>query len=371
MGYLSQPSEHSNMKPISLAKMDDNEELCSYASWLEKHPSVLENFDKVMSVAEGKEIVVFLDYDGTLSPIVDDPDKAYMSDAVSALRRTISTTRKNCGGFLSPDEFCSFGFSLLLSFSHKLSCQCGMVCNLQMRAAVREVAYCFPTAIVSGRCKDKVYEFVKLRNVYYAGSHGMDISTPSGSSKCEDQKHQIKGVDEKGNHVVHFHPAKEFLPTIQEIIKVLKENTRRIKGSMIEDNMFCVTVHYRCVKNEEDISVLREMVESTMKSYPSFHISSGRKVMEIRPNVNWDKGCALMYLLDTLGYDNFNNVLPIYLGDDRTDEDAFKVIRHIGQGFPIVVSSIAKKTQASYSLRDPSDVLAFLIRLARWKKNML
>ncbi|XP_014515304.2 probable trehalose-phosphate phosphatase 3 [Vigna radiata var. radiata] len=321
MGYLSQPSEHSNMKPISLAKMDDNEELCSYASWLEKHPSVLDNFDKVMSVAEGKEIVVFLDYDGTLSPIVDDPDKAYMSDA--------------------------------------------------MRAAVREVAYCFPTAIVSGRRKDKVYEFVKLRNVYYAGSHGMDISTPSGSSKCEDQRHQIKGVDEKGNHVVHFHPAKDFLPTIQEIIKVLKENTRRIKGSMIEDNMFCVTVHYRCVKNEEDISVLREMVESTMKSYPNFHISSGRKVMEIRPNVNWDKGCALMYLLDTLGFDNFNNVLPIYLGDDRTDEDAFKVIRHIGQGFPIVVSSIAKKTQASYSLRDPSDVLAFLIRLARWKKNML
>jgi len=49
------------------------------------------------------------------------------------------------------------------------------------------------------------------------------------------------------------------------------------------------------------------------------------QVMEIRPNVNWDKGCALMYLLDTLGFDNFNNVLPIYLGDDRTDEDAFKV----------------------------------------------
>ena len=39
-----------------------------------------------MSIAKGKEIVVFLDYDGTLSPIVDDPDKAYMSDAVSALQ---------------------------------------------------------------------------------------------------------------------------------------------------------------------------------------------------------------------------------------------------------------------------------------------
>jgi len=47
--------------------------------------------------------------------------------------------------------------------------------------------------------------------------------------------------------------------------------------------------------------------------------------MEIRPKVNWDKGRALMYLLDTLGFDNFNNVFPLYLGDDRTDEDAFKV----------------------------------------------
>ncbi|RDX87530.1 putative trehalose-phosphate phosphatase 3, partial [Mucuna pruriens] len=345
MGYLSPPSPpsstHSNMKPISLAKPDENGELCSYASWLGKHPSALENFEEVMSIAEGKEIVVFLDYDGTLSPIVDDPDKAYMSDAVSALHRTINTTA-----------------------------HIGDLIVNAMRAAVREVAYCFPTAIVSGRRKDKVYEFVKLRNVYYAGSHGMDISTPLGSSKYEDQKHQIKAVDEKGKHVVHFHPAKEFLPTIQEIVKVLKENTTRIKGSMIEDNMFCVTVHYRRVKSEEDVGVLREMVESIMKAYPSFHISGGRKVMEIRPNVNWDKGHALMYLLDTLGFDNFNNVLPMYLGDDRTDEDAFKVIRHIGRGFPIIVSSIAKETEASYSLRDPADVLSFLIRLAKWK-NLL
>ncbi|XP_061357087.1 probable trehalose-phosphate phosphatase D [Gastrolobium bilobum] len=281
------------------------------------HPSALNNFEEVMSIAKGKEIVVFLDYDGTLSQIVDNPDQAYMSDA--------------------------------------------------MRAAVREVASCFPTAIVSGRSRDKVYEFVKLRNVYYAGSHGLDISTPFGSTKHEDKKYQTKG----GNQVVHFHPAKEFLPTIQEIRKILKEKTTLIKGSMIEDNMFCISVHYRRVKNEEDIVVLREIVESIMKSYPNFHISGGRKVMEIRPNVNWDKGHALMYLLDTLGFDNSNDVLPMYIGDDRTDEDAFKVIRHIGRGFPIVVSSIAKETKASYSLRDPADVMTFLKRLAKWKKNLL
>lgn len=65
-----------------------------------KHPSALGNFEEVMSIAEGKQIVVFLDYDGTLSPIVDDPDKAYMSDVVSAWHRTITTTTYIGGGFM-------------------------------------------------------------------------------------------------------------------------------------------------------------------------------------------------------------------------------------------------------------------------------
>ena len=55
------------------------------AVWLfqERHPSALEMFDDLMGLAAGKQIAVFLDYDGTLSPIVEDPDKAYMSDEAS------------------------------------------------------------------------------------------------------------------------------------------------------------------------------------------------------------------------------------------------------------------------------------------------
>lgn len=49
------------------------------------------------------------------------------------------------------------------------------------------------------------------------------------------------------------------------------------------------------------------------------------QVMEIRPSIKWDKGCALEYLLDTLGFSDSSDVLPLYIGDDRTDEDAFKV----------------------------------------------
>ncbi|RYR24048.1 hypothetical protein Ahy_B02g057549 [Arachis hypogaea] len=288
MGYFPQSSSLSDMKSIFVENSDENNEesaVCSYESWLENHPNALENFEEILSIAnKGKEIVLFLDYDGTLSPIVEDPDQAHISDA--------------------------------------------------MRTAVREVAFHFPTAIISGRQRNKVYEFVKLRNVYYAGSHGMDISTPLGSSNNQNQKHQTKVIDENGNQFVNFLPAKEYLSTIQE-----------------------------------DVGVLKEIVESIMKAYPDFQISGGRKVMEIRPKINWDKGRALLYLLDTLGFDNFNHVLPIYIGDDKTDEDAFKVIVEKGEGFPIIVSSVAKETMASFSLRDPSHVMTFLIRLAKWKRN--
>lgn len=49
---------------------------------------------------------------------------------------------------------------------------------LQMRDAVKSVARLFPTAIISGRGREKVEGFVQLQELYYAGSHGMDIIGP-------------------------------------------------------------------------------------------------------------------------------------------------------------------------------------------------
>ncbi|KAI4328899.1 hypothetical protein L6164_021217 [Bauhinia variegata] len=322
MGYIEQSLAASNMEAIPEAKLNENGEpiLYAYSSWLKEHPSALEHFEEMMNTAEGKEIVVFLDYDGTLSPIVDDPDQAHMSDA--------------------------------------------------MREAVRKIAHYFQTAIISGRSRNKVFHFVKLENVYYAGSHGMDICTPLGSSRYGDNKNQTKITDEKGNELIHFHPARGYSHEINKILEDLKRKTKSIKGSMVEDNNFCISVHYRRVKNEKDVGILKQMVQSTMKAYPDFIISGGKKVMEIRPNVKWNKGHALKYLLDALTSGSNENVLPVYIGDDRTDEDAFKAIGEIGQGFPIIVSSTVKETKASYSLRDPTEVMSFLHLLAKWKKSL-
>ncbi|RWW66843.1 hypothetical protein BHE74_00025782 [Ensete ventricosum] len=218
-----------------------------------RHPSALIEFEQIMSATDGKQIVIFLDYDGTLSPIVDDPDSAFMSDA--------------------------------------------------MRAAVKEVARCFPTAIVSGRCRSKVYDFVRLTELYYAGSHGMDIKVPKRYTK--------------------------------KVHRALLEKTKSIPGAKVENNKFCVSVHFRCVdeKVSSEINMcmnivqrwsgLVEQVWSVLEEYPKLRITQGRKVRP-RPVVSIIF-CNRKARMNYAGFADCKSAVPLYIGDDRTDEDAFKV----------------------------------------------
>jgi trehalose 6-phosphate phosphatase len=111
-------------------------------------------------------------------------------------------------------------------------------------------------------------------------------------------------------------------------------------------------------------STLADIVKAELKDYPKLKLTQGRMVFEIRPTIKWDKGKALEFLLESLGFADCTNVLPVYIGDDRTDEDAFKVLRKRGQGIGILVSKYPKDTNASYSLQEPAEVmttpLAFL-----------
>nr|BAD25928.1 putative trehalose-phosphatase B [Oryza sativa Japonica Group]BAD25985.1 putative trehalose-phosphatase B [Oryza sativa Japonica Group] len=267
-----------------------------------RHPSALGEFEKVVAASKGKQIVMFLDYDGTLSPIVDDPDAAFMSET--------------------------------------------------MRMAVRSVAKHFPTAIVSGRCRDKVFEFVKLAELYYAGSHGMDIKGPASRHAAAKSPPHNKGV--------LFQPASEFLPMIEQVHQRLEQATSSIPGAKVENNKFCVSVHFRCV-DEKSWGALAETVRRVVREFPRLRLSQGRMVFEVRPTIKWDKGKALEFLLDSLGFADCSDVLPVYIGDDRTDEDAFK-------GVGILVSKHPKETSASFSLQEPAEVMEFLLRLVEWNR---
>uniref|UniRef100_I1QNE4 Trehalose 6-phosphate phosphatase n=1 Tax=Oryza glaberrima TaxID=4538 RepID=I1QNE4_ORYGL len=301
-----------------------------------RHPSALGEFEKVVAASKGKQIVMFLDYDGTLSPIVDDPDAAFMSETVSLSSPPLSPT-------------------LLL---HSSSSHTSLLPH-QMRMAVRSVAKHFPTAIVSGRCRDKVFEFVKLAELYYAGSHGMDIKGPASRHAAAKSPPHNKGV--------LFQPASEFLPMIEQVHDRLEQATRSIPGAKVENNKFCVSVHFRCV-DEKSWGALAETVRRVVREFPRLRLSQGRMVFEVRPTIKWDKGKALEFLLDSLGFADCSDVLPVYIGDDRTDEDAFKVLRRRGQGVGILVSKHPKETSASFSLQEPAEVMEFLLRLVEWNR---
>ncbi|CAA7391667.1 unnamed protein product [Spirodela intermedia] len=290
-----------------------------YRSWTLRYPSALAAFEKITKYAKGKRIALFLDYDGTLSPIVDDPDRAFMSE--------------------------------------------------EMRSTVQSVAKHFPTAIISGRSRNKVYEFVGLAELFYAGSHGMDIMGPDRVSDPVDfSSNRVRFADKQGKEVNLFQPASEFIPMIDEVFKALVDNTKEIEGVKVENNMFCVSVHYRNV-DEKSWSAVAQLVHDILKEYPCLRLTHGRKVLEIRPVIDWNKGKAVKFLLESLGLSNSEVVLPIYVGDDQTDEDAFKVLREGSQGYGILVSSVPKETKAFFSLRDTSEVMDFLKSLVQWKQS--
>lgn len=311
----SSPPRKKFLKEINDVPSGDTD--VPYYSWLVKYPSALKSFEQITAVAKNKKIAVFLDYDGTLTPIVDDPDRAIMSNA--------------------------------------------------MRSAVRYVAKYFPTAIISGRSCDKVYELVGLTELYYAGSHGMDIMGPVRNSASGDHPNCIKSTDQQGKEVNLFQPASAFTSMIDEVFRTLVESSKDIKGAKVENHKFCASVHYRNV-DEKSWPTIAQCVHDVLKDYPRLRLTHGRKVLEVRPEIDWNKGKAVEFLLESLGLSNSDNVLPIFIGDDRTDEDAFKVLRQGNLGYGILVSPVPKESNASYSLRDPSEVLEFLKSLGRWKK---
>jgi len=138
-------------------------------------------------------------------------------------------------------------------------------------------------------------------------------------------------------------------------------------GAGVEHNKFCLSVHFRnCQKDVWE--QLRNSVETVVARHKELHMTRGRKVLEVRPRVKWNKGRAVQYLARALGLEG-SNVLPIYLGDDKTDEDAFKVVKTEPLGLGIVVSTVPKPTQATYHLQNPSEVLTFLINLAAIAKG--
>jgi len=249
-------------------------------------PSALENIQEIGR--RGDRLAVFLDYDGTLTPIVSHPEDASLSDS--------------------------------------------------MRQTLRSLAARLPVAILSGRDLDDVRGRVLVDGIVYAGSHGFDIAGAGGLRR------------ELGD---------AYLPVLDAAENELREALDDIAGAQLERKHFSVAAHYRNV-NENDAGRVALAVHAVAAKHGQLRRIDGKKVYELLPDIDWSKGKAVLWLLETLEVDR-GKALPIYIGDDRTDEDAFCTLEKRGIG--ILVSEQPQATAASYWLKNPDEVECFLREL--------
>ena len=199
----------------------------------------------------------------------------------------------------------------------------------------------FKLAIISGRNISEIKALVGIENIAYAGNHGLEIECP------------------RGNFV---HPdAGEFQPLVKKLEQELEEKLGNIDGLLIENKIFTLSVHYRLVK-ESEVEKIREAVLAVVESgggEDKLKLSQGKKVFEIGPPVAWNKGKAVEWLLDIYGE---REVLPIFAGDDVTDEDGFEVMQRLG-GISIFVGQENTLSSAAYYLNSPDEVCCFLEKL--------
>lgn len=243
---------------------------------------------------EAEHVLLLCDYDGTLTPIVERPELANLSDDIGKLLRALAKNPR------------------------------------------------YTVGIISGRALADLRSKVGLEGIIYAGNHGLEIEG-FGSS--------------------YFDPvAEEVKPFLQLLGNVLATTLRGIRGAFVENKGLTLSVHYRTVDEAEE-----EAVASTLKKVTDplhttgrIRVTQGKKVYEIRPPVDWDKGKAITWLLEKCRQvKRKNKILPVYLGDDLTDEDGFRAIEK-NNGISILVSDELRQSLAKYFVKSPEEVLEFL-----------
>lgn len=258
---------------------------------LDRLPLVWDRLDELRARLDGRRLAVFLDFDGTLSPIVAD----YRAATI-------------------PDE---------------------------TRAAIARLAERVATAAISGRDLADVRDRVGVDGLFYAGSHGFDIAGPGGLAARPDA-------------------AEGFVEPIEAADAELRAALAGIVGVEVERKTFSLAVHVRQAA-EGDVQAVEDAVDAVVGRHEKLRKDRGKKVFEVQPRADWDKGRAVSWLLSHTRLGE-GGALPLYVGDDLTDEDAFATLADAGLG--VAVREGGRVTLADYALADPADVRRFVDWLA-------
>ena len=200
-------------------------------------------------------------------------------------------------------------------------------------------------AVVSGRALDDIRGRVAIDGIVYAGNHGLEIAGPQWT---------------------WTHPqAEESRPVVAEACARLGERLGAIPGVIIEDKRLTASVHYRLTPHPYIETVRMAVYEETDRSAGALVVRQGKKVFELHPYVAWDKGRAVQWILGRALGDRWpEEASIIYIGDDRTDEDAFLALPDPAVTVKVGASPVS--TAARYAARDVHEVGEFLQQLAAW-----
>lgn len=261
----------------------------------------------------------FLDYDGTLTPIVGSPEDAVLAPAT--------------------------------------------------RSALRRLAAAVPVLVVSGRDREDVAERVGLPELTYAGSHGLDIAGPAGSG-------------EPAGAGLRYEIGADAEPALRAAEAELEEALSGVPGAEVEGKRFALSVHYRRVADAE-VPEVERVVDAAVAARPELVKTHAKRVFEVRPRIDWDKGRAVLWLIAALVAGRAGNgkppeagFAPVYVGDDLTDEDAFRALddwagEEAGRrAMGVLVAAEPRPTAAGHRLRGPDEVRAFLdLAAGRWGRE--
>lgn len=257
----------------------------------------------------GKPLVVMLDVDGTLAPIAPRPEQA----AVPAETRRV----------------------------------------VAALAALGDVR----VALVSGRAAADARRMVGATNVWVIGNHGFEVISPQGGELEQAE----------------LEPWRQAVARAARRIATLVEP---VPGVILEDKGWTLSVHYRLA----DGNVVPRLVESVERvAEPlGLRVTRGKMVVEVRPDVRVDKGTAVLRLATELGaiparerdaLEDDRGGMPddergsaVFVGDDRTDEDAFRALRSRSRRVVTVRVTHGEEvaTAAEFSVEDPAAVRSFL-----------
>lgn len=203
--------------------------------------------------------------------------------------------------------------------------------------ALRSIVRLADVVIISGRSVSDVRKKVGLRGVTYVGNHGLEWSLPGGGVPVSSQSRK----------------------KLNSLYRILMQRRRAYRGLYLEKKRFTFAAHYRLIEPAARKKLAREIIAATKKIDDDcdLRVFQGKRVWEIRPSIRWTKGEMALAILRR---HKRPRSATLYVGDDTTDEDAFRALR----GAITVRVGKSKRSAARYFLVRRSDVDTLLVRIA-------